>query len=114
MLEHPPLVIASHIAMAARWRPSPDGMVPDLDGPVGAAGHEHLGVEVVPLDRVHRHVVSLVGLQELAGVDLGALEDTEVRATQLAETLDTAIQCVCVCVCVGLRACVCVCVLKGY
>ena len=61
-------------------------MVPDLDGPVGAAGQEHLGVELVPLDGVHRHVVGLVGLQELAGVGLGALEDTEVRAAHLAET----------------------------
>ena len=55
-------------------------MVPDLDGPGRAAGHEHLGVELVPLDRVHRHVVGMVGLQELAGVGLGALEEAEVRA----------------------------------
>jgi len=54
-------------------------VVPDLDGPVGAAGHEDLGVEVVPLDGVHRHVVGLVGLQELTGVGLGALEEQQRR-----------------------------------
>lgn len=48
-------------------------MIPDLDGPVGAAGGEHARVEVIPLDGVHRHVVSVVRLQQLLGVGFGAL-----------------------------------------
>lgn len=49
----------------------------DLHGPVRAAGDEDLGVEVVPLDGVHRHAVGVVGLQDLAGVGLGALQEEE-------------------------------------
>lgn len=29
---------------------------------------------MVPLDGVHRHVVSIIGLQQLVGVGFGALE----------------------------------------
>lgn len=50
-----------------------DGVVPDFDGAVRAAGDEDLRVEGVPLDGVHRHGVGVVRLQELAGVRFGAL-----------------------------------------
>lgn len=50
------------------------GLIPDLDCPVWAAGDENTWVEVVPLDGVHRHVVSIKGLQQLVGVGFGALE----------------------------------------
>ena len=48
-------------------------MVPDLDGPVSAAGDEYLRVVVVPGYLVDRHVVGIKGLQELAGVGLRTL-----------------------------------------
>lgn len=50
-------------------------LIPDLDGPVRTAGDENTRVEVVPLDGVHRHVVSIVGLQQLLGVGFGALRE---------------------------------------
>lgn len=50
-----------------------DGVVPDFDGAVRAAGDEDLRVDGVPLDGVHRHGVGVVRLQELAGVSLGTL-----------------------------------------
>ena len=50
-------------------------MVPDLDRPVSTAGDEDLGVVVVPVDLVDGHVVGVEGVQELAGVGLGALVD---------------------------------------
>lgn len=50
-----------------------DGMVPDLDSPVRTARDENLWMEVVPLHSIHCHAVGIVGLQELAGVSLGAL-----------------------------------------
>lgn len=48
-------------------------LIPDLDGPVCAAGDENPRVEVVPPDSVHRHAVSVIGLQQLLGVAFGAL-----------------------------------------
>lgn len=50
-----------------------DGVVPDLHRPVRATGHENLGVEWIPYHGVHCHVVSIIGVQELAGVGFGAL-----------------------------------------
>ena len=50
-------------------------MVPDLDRPVSAAGDEDLRVVVVPVDLVDGHVMGIKGVQELAGVGLGALVD---------------------------------------
>lgn len=53
----------------------PYSMIPDLDGPVCTAGDENTWVEVVPLDSVHRHVVSIIRLQQLLGVGFGALRE---------------------------------------
>lgn len=50
-----------------------DGVVPDLHSPVGAAGHEDLGMVWVPGHSVHCHVVGIIGVEELAGVGLRAL-----------------------------------------
>lgn len=50
-------------------------VVPDLHRPVRRTRNEHTGMERVPLEGVHGHVVALVGLQILATVGLGALVD---------------------------------------
>lgn len=50
-----------------------DGVVPDLHCPVRAAGHKDLGVVWVPYHSIHCHVVSIIGVQELAGVGFRAL-----------------------------------------
>lgn len=56
-----------------RAGPSLDGVVPDLHGPVGAAGHEDLGVVGVPGHSIHCHAVGVIGAEVLAGVGFGAL-----------------------------------------
>lgn len=48
-------------------------MIPDLDCPVWTAGDENTWVEVVPFDSIHRHIVSIIRLQQLVGVGFGAL-----------------------------------------
>ena len=53
-------------------------MVPDLDRPVRTARDENLRVEVVPLYSIHCHAVGIIGLQELARVRLGALENDSI------------------------------------
>lgn len=50
-----------------------DGVVPDLHCPVGAAGHEDLGVVWAPGHSIHRHVVGIIGVEEFAGVGFRAL-----------------------------------------
>lgn len=57
----------------AKAGPSLDGVVPYLHCPVRAAGHENLGVVWVPDHSVYCHVVSIIRVQELAGVGFGAL-----------------------------------------
>lgn len=53
--------------------PSLDGVVPDLHCPVGATGHEDLGVVWIPGHSIHCHVVGIISIQELAGVGFRAL-----------------------------------------
>lgn len=60
-------------------RASLDGVVPDLHCPVGTAGHEDLGVVGVPGHSIHRHVVGIIGVEELAGVRFRALGSRDQR-----------------------------------
>lgn len=49
--------------------------LPNFHGPVGAAGHENLGVESVPAHLVYSHVMGIDGVDKVACVGFGANVD---------------------------------------
>mmetsp|Transcript_26159 Transcript_26159/g.41185 ORF Transcript_26159/g.41185 Transcript_26159/m.41185 type:complete len:381 (+) Transcript_26159:242-1384(+) len=67
-------------------------VVPELDGPVGAAAQEHALVEGVPPQRVHGHVVPLVGLQVLPRVGLAALVHLALLGAHHEQVLGRAVE----------------------
>ena len=50
-------------------------MIPNLDRPICTATSEDSGVESVPPDSIHSHVVSVVSVQVLGAVVFAALVD---------------------------------------
>lgn len=59
-----------------------DGVIPDLDCPVRAAGNEDFQVEGIPADWVHSHVMGFKHIQKLVWITFWTLQWKELLSNQ--------------------------------
>ena len=70
-----PLDVTDRILQIERHDRASQLHIPEFDGPISGAREEDARMEMVPLDRIHAVVMTLVGLEVLAGVSLRAQVD---------------------------------------
>ena len=67
-------------------------VLPYLNGPVGTAGDEYFGMEMIPPDSIDGHVVGIERAQVLARIGLGAFVDFPLLCTNEKQIVDGAVE----------------------